>query len=122
MLKKVIVVYDDTAAADKLVKNITGPKSFGNTIFKRKTLKRRMTEILMTNNFILDVIDYKEEDNVEELAGALKDVPGNCCVMHLFSNFGIKSMESFHLLIEKAQFINTNIIVKLEEKTALVLL
>lgn len=121
MLKKVIVVYDDTVVADKLVKNITGPKSFGNTIFKRKTLKRRMTEVLMSNNFIVDVIEYREGDTIDQLTGALKDVPGNCCVMHLYSNYGIKNMESFNLLLEKAQFINTNILVKQQEKTIFVL-
>lgn len=121
MLKKVIVVYDDTVEADKLVKNITGPKTFGSTIFKRKTLKRRMTEVLMSNNFIVDIIDYKEGDSVEYLTGAFKDVPGHYSVMHLFSNYGIKNMENFNLLLEKAQFINNNIVVKQEEKTALVL-
>lgn len=121
MLKKVIVVYDDTVVADKLVKNITGPKSFGNTIFKRKTLKRRMAEVLMSNTFIVDVVDYRQEDSIEHLSGTLRDVPGNCCVMHLFSNYGIKDMESFHLLLEKAQFINTNIVVKQQEKIVLVL-
>ncbi|WP_099466985.1 hypothetical protein [Konateibacter massiliensis] len=121
MLKKVIVVYDDTVVADKLVKNITGPKSFGNTIFKRKTLKRRMTEMLLSNNFIVDVLDYKEGDKTEELAGALKDAPANCCVMHLYSNYGIKNMENFNLLLEKAQFINTNIVVKQQEKIILAL-
>lgn len=121
MLKKVIVVYDDTVEADKLVKNITGPKTFGSTIFKRKTLKRRMTEVLMSNNFIVDIIDYKEGDSVEYLTGAFKDVPVHYSVMHLFSNYGIKNMENFNLLLEKAQFINNNIVVKQEEKTALVL-
>lgn len=121
MLKKVIVVYDDTVVTDKLVKNITGPKSFGNTIYKRKTLKRRMTEILMANSFIVEVIDYQEQDTLEQLAGELKDVPGNCCVLHLYSNYGIKDMESFHLLLEKAQFINTNIVVKQQDKIILVL-
>ncbi|MFA9375947.1 MAG: hypothetical protein ACERKZ_04245 [Lachnotalea sp.] len=121
MLKKVIVVYDDTVEADKLVKNITGPKTFGNTIFKRKTLNRRMTEVLMSNNFIADIIEYKEGDSVEKLARALKDAPDNCAVMHLLSNYGIKKMDQFNLLLEKVQFINKNIIVKLEDKTALVL-
>jgi thiamine kinase-like enzyme len=121
MLKKVIVVYDDTIEADKLVKNITGPKTFGSTIFKRKTLKRRMSEVLMSNNFIVDMIDYKEEDNLEQLTGALKDVPANCCVMHMFANYGIKNMEQFNLLLEKIQFINKTILVKQEDKTALVL-
>lgn len=121
MLKKVIVVYDDSVVADKLVKNITGPKSFGNTIFKRKTLKRRMTEVLMSNNFIVDVVDYREEDSLDQLAGELKDVPGNCCVMHLYSNYGIKDMESFNLLLQKAQFINTNMVVKQQDKIILVL-
>lgn len=121
MLKKVIVVYDDTVEADKLVKNITGPKTFGSTIFKRKTLKRRMAEVLMSNSFIVDMIDYKENDSIENLASELKDAPDNCTVMHLFANYGIKNMEKFNLLLEKMQFINKNILVKQEEKTALVL-
>ncbi|PXV87288.1 choline/ethanolamine kinase [Lachnotalea glycerini] len=121
MLKRVMVVYDDTVVADKLVKNITGPKSFGSTIFKRKTLKVRMRDALMSNNFIFDFLDYEKGNSVEDLAGALKDVPANCAVMHLFSNYGIKDMEGFNLLLEKAQFINTNMMVMQQDKIMLVL-
>ncbi|OYP48737.1 hypothetical protein CG709_02950 [Lachnotalea glycerini] len=121
MVKRVMVVYDETDGADKLVKNITGPKSFGSTIFKRKTLKVRMRDALMSNNFIFDFLDYEKGNSVEDLAGALKDVPANCAVMHLFSNYGIKDMEGFNLLLEKAQFINTNMMVMQQDKIMLVL-
>lgn len=121
MLKKVIVVYDDTVVANNLVKNITGPKSYGNTIFKRKTLKQRMKEVLLSKNFIVNMIDYNNTDSTDYLTGALKDVPVNCCVMHLYSNYAIKDLSSFNLLLEKAQFINNNIIVKQQDKIMLVL-
>ena len=38
-MKKVIVIYDDSLKPNKEIRSIPGDKSYGDTIFKRVTLK-----------------------------------------------------------------------------------
>lgn len=111
MLKKIVIVYDDNVEAGKSVKTITGPKTFGNTIFKRKTLKRRMIDMLMENSFVKSVIEYDKGEEIEYLIRDVAKVESDCAILHLSSNYGIKNHENFRLLLEKAQFINNNIII-----------
>lgn len=116
MLKNVIVVYDDTVVVDKLIRNITGPKSFGSTIYKRKSLKIRIQEAIKGYEFINGFIDYQMGDSVKKLLYAIKEYSVNCGVIHLFSNFGIKDKENFGILVEKSRFINRNVAVLCEDK------
>ena len=41
-MKRIFVIYDDSKMPGKEIKTITGAKSYGETIFKRVTLKDRM--------------------------------------------------------------------------------
>lgn len=116
MLKNVIVVYDDTVVVDKLIRNITGPKSFGSTIYKRKSLKIRIQEAIKGYEFISGFIDYQMGDSVKKLLYAIKEYSVNCGVIHLFSNFGISDKEKFGILVEKSRFINRNVAVLCEDK------
>ena len=40
-MKKVTVIYDDSRKPDREIRVITGHKSFGDTIFKRQSLRQR---------------------------------------------------------------------------------
>ncbi len=112
MLKKIVVIYDDNVDAGKSVKTITGPKTFGNTIFKRKTLKRRMIDLLMENSFIKSVIEYDKGEELEDLLKDVRRVEPDYAIVHISSNFGIRNNDEFGILLEKAQFINKNMIVR----------
>ena len=43
-MKSIVVVYDDSLKPNREISTITGNKSYGDTIFKRITLKNRMKE------------------------------------------------------------------------------
>lgn len=121
MLKNVIVVYDDTVVVDKLVRNITGPKSFGSTIYKRKSLRLRTEEVIKTKLFIEEIIAFNMGDSIKKLNFSIKGYSNNYSVLHLFSNFGIKNEEQFKLILEKARFVNRNTVVFAGESPALVI-
>lgn len=117
VLKRVVIIYDDNVEAGKSVKNITGTKTFGNTIFKRKTLKRRMIDSLMENNFIKSVVEYEKGEDIQSLIRDVSKEEVECAVVHINSNFGIRNNEEFKILLEKAQFINKNMLIKDKEET-----
>ena len=54
-MKRVFVIYDDRKKPSQEICQITGGKSFGNTIFKRKTLKERMKEEIILSDSVKEV-------------------------------------------------------------------
>ena len=54
-MKRIFVIYDDSKMPGKEIKTITGAKSYGETIFKRVTLKDRMeAEIVKERPFVME--------------------------------------------------------------------
>ena len=41
-MKKAVIIYDDTRIPDRMIRDITGNKSFGDTIYKRMSLRERV--------------------------------------------------------------------------------
>ena len=87
-MKRVIVVYDDSFMPNKEIRTITGDKTYGETIFKRVTLKNRMKEetaknriasqkehsfyeansdYVIVNSGSLDDLKYKADKLIKEL-------------------------------------------------------
>ena len=70
-MKQIIVIYDDSIMPEHEVKSITGKKSFGDTIFKRVSLKRRMKEVIEKNPSVVTVLDYCKTEDYENIARPL---------------------------------------------------
>ena len=66
-MKKVIVIYDDSLKPNKEIRSITGDKSYGDTIFKRVTLKNRMREEIEKNKNVVSMYSISDEREHEKL-------------------------------------------------------
>ena len=62
-MKKIIVIYDDSMMPEAEIGTITGQKSYGDTIFKRVTLKNRMKEAMETQKAVVDFLVYRKESD-----------------------------------------------------------
>lgn len=99
MTRSVAVVYDDTRKPGREIAGITGNKSFGQTIYKRQTLRERVEEVFSS---IPGVSCFVEAGSREMTA--LKDTP----VMLYFSDFGIASIKDLETIVYKAGYAHEN--------------
>lgn len=124
-MKKIVVIYDDSLKPNKEIRSITGDKSYGETIFKRVTLKNRIKEELVGNKAVLEMLSLENTEGVEKLK---KDLimcapdAENTSVIYLYSNYGIGDKKEFCNLLTKACYINEQYVVSCEGKPATVLL
>lgn len=98
MNRIVTVVYDDTRKPGRDIAVITGNKSFGQTIYKRKTLRERVEEaFLEMKNVSFCIAGSKEMTS-------LKDTP----VILYYSDFGIADKKGLETIVYKAGFAHEN--------------
>ncbi|MBE5880976.1 MAG: hypothetical protein E7289_01505 [Lachnospiraceae bacterium] len=124
-MKKVIVVYDDSLKPNKEIRTITGDKSYGETIFKRVTLKNRIKEEVSKNKAVLTMLDFEEEKETDKLKADLisgADSYENTAVVYFYSNYGLADTGEFQGLLTKACYINDVFVAGNGEETAAVLL
>ncbi|MBR2275579.1 MAG: hypothetical protein IJ873_05880, partial [Lachnospiraceae bacterium] len=107
---RVTILYDDTRLTGAGIYEITGRKHFGETIFKRKSLRDRTLEMVSEFDFVSEAIVLKqdnktgviisEKDDGKDQTGL--DRGGNGPVFRLFSDFLIVDRKEVGILIEKA--------------------
>ncbi len=120
-MKKILVIYDDLQKPIKEIKAITGHKSFGDTIFKRVTLKMRMKEEILKNKNVKSVLFVQDEEDKEKLKQELincKTSEESTSVVYLYSNFGLADRDEFQTLLTKACYINDIFIAQANQKLA----
>lgn len=108
-MKKVIVVYDDSFMPNREIRTITGDKTYGETIFKRVTLKNRMRDEILKNKTVLDVLLVDSTKNIEKLKKDLISAslnPEQTSVVYLYSNYALADTKEFQTLLTKACYIN----------------
>ncbi len=122
-MKKVIVVYDDSLKPNKEIRSITGDKSYGNTIFKRVTLKNRMREEIEKNKNVISVYSIGDRQNAEKLKEELiNEKDGQAAVFYLYSNFGLADTMQFQTLLTKTAYVNECYTVYCGDRPAAVML
>ncbi len=104
-MKRVFVIYDDRKKPSQEICQITGGKSFGNTIFKRKTLKERMKEEIILSDSVKEVRLVESDREMSLLKEELERVETKTSVLVLPSNFGMKDRQAFGILMKKAGYI-----------------
>lgn len=104
-MKTVFVIYDDRKKPNQEICQITGGKSFGNTIFKRKTLKERMKEEIILSGFVKEVRQVESDRDLFLLKEELEKAETKTTLLVLPSNFGIRDREAFKILLKKASYI-----------------
>ena len=83
-MKKVIVIYDDSLKPNKEIRSITGDKSYGDTIFKRVTLKNRMREEIEKNKNVVSMYSISDERENEKLKEELTKMQEGRAVFSVF--------------------------------------
>ena len=121
MLKRIVFVYEDSKRPNSKVREITGDKTYGQTILKRKTLKQRIFEEVEDKSYIVRAESYTNREEAATVFAELATLPKDCAVVHMRSSFGISDKEKFQLLMEKAQFVQSVIQVQENHKTAVFL-
>lgn len=92
MTKQVLIVYDDTRIPNNKIKSITGGKSFGETIFKRQTLRDRMKEYFERIPEVCGFVDSQVVINT------------NAPIVCLYSDFVISDEEAILVIVRKALY------------------
>lgn len=119
MLKKIVFLYEDSERPNQKIREITGDKSFGETILKRKTLRSRVLEEVEGRKFLETALYYRNQAEWEEVLKRLKSLSKETAVVHMRSSFGIRNKEAFEILLEKAQFVQNTMKVVENGKIAL---
>lgn len=104
-MKQIYVVYDDSKMPGKEIRTITGDKSFGETIFKRVTLKDRMFAEIEKIKQVAAILTYKGKGDEAVVFDALP-LGEDVTVIHLYSNFGLADTADFTVLLKKAEYMN----------------
>ncbi len=118
-MKDIIIIYDDSGKPNQDIRCITGGKTFGDTIFKRITLKERMGRELSELPGVKRFMVVRSITGLENELSGLETELSRAVVIHLFSDFGLRDREALHILFEKAGFINENYIVESDGRPAL---
>lgn len=118
-MKDIIIIYDDSRKPNQEIRSITGEKTFGDTIFKRVTLKERMKQELLRFSHIRSFMTYQKAENFNNVSLSAVAAGNTCSVLHLFSDCGLRNREALKVLLEKAGFINENFVAMCDDKIAL---
>ena len=121
MLRKVVFLYEDSERPNQKIKEITGHKTFGETILKRKTFKMRVLEEVEGESFVAAAYSYSSKEEQSQILQQMKSLPKEFSVIHMRSSFGIRNRKAFKILLEKAQFVQQTMCVEENGKTALFL-
>lgn len=100
-MKKVIVVYDDSRRPGQEISEITGRKSYGNTIFKRRPLKE-WTRLKLSDDMVADYVQAGKDD---EMLGGLTD---EYSVFKVYSDQEITDINAVKVLLEKSIYAKEN--------------
>ena len=93
-MKKVCVIYDDTRKPNWDIRNITGKKGFGETIFKRLTLRERARQQIDKIDNVILFADANSD--------AINDIANDVAVILLYSDHIIRDEKGFAVLVEKS--------------------
>ena len=99
MIRNVSIVYDDSRKPGRDIAAITGNKSFGQTIYKRQTLRERVAEAFLAIPGVAGFYD----SNSNECANIK-----NTAVILIFSDFGVADTKELETIVYKAGYAHEN--------------
>ena len=115
-MKKVTVIYDDSRKPGREIRVITGHKSFGDTIFKRQSLRQRSRTMFLEYEIVNAFMESDEaNESGDEYSGS--DDP----VFKIYSDHEPVDMDALGVLLEKSLYVNENFSVFDGEKIAAVM-
>ena len=115
-MRKCIVIYDDSRKPDRDIRIITGHKSFGDTIFKRQSLRQRSKAMFLEYDTVRTFMGSDEALQLkDEYTGS--DDP----VFRIYSDHEPVDKEALGVLLEKSLYVNENFSVLDGERIAAVM-
>ncbi len=99
MTRSVAIVYDDTRKPGREIAVITGDKSFGQTIYKRQTLRDRVADVFLS---------FPEVSGFYEAGSKEMSEINNTPVILFFSDFGIADTRELETIVYKAGYAHEN--------------
>lgn len=111
MLNRIYVVYDNSLKPCYDIENIIGDKSFGEIIYKRRTLKDRYFEILNKYEFIKGILEINSLSILKKVFNQISEFPTGTKIVHLYAEYIIRDEDSFDTIIKKSQYIKENIMI-----------
>jgi len=118
-MKQIYVVYDDSVMPQDEVKNITGKKTFGETIFKRVSLRNRMKDVIVKNPSVVSFLEYHREEDFDSISRELRGAGKRSVIVHLYSNYALADTKAFEILLSKAEYMNENYVARCNHKPAM---
>ncbi|MBR3644651.1 MAG: hypothetical protein IKN57_14245 [Parasporobacterium sp.] len=94
-MRKTALIYDDSRIPDREIREITGNKRFGETIFKRRSLRQRAWETVRNlpgSPAFFDPDEVTAENTADR------------ALVKLYSNMVIRDPEAFAVILEKAAY------------------
>lgn len=99
MIRDVVIIYDDSRKPGREIAGITGNKSFGQTIYKRQTLRERVARVFSSMPQVAGFYDAgsKEIINIK-----------NTAVILYYSDFGAAKTKEIETIVYKAGYAHEN--------------
>ena len=94
-MKKAVIIYDDTRIPDRMIRDITGNKSFGDTIYKRMSLRERAGSCAKMQAACCGFFD---------LGDKIGDDFAQCAFLKLYADMVIRDEKAFSILMEKSLY------------------
>ena len=113
-MKKVIVVYDDSRRPGAEISAVTGKKSYGNTIFKRRSLKE-WTKLKLSSDMVKEFIEAPGD------TGKLAGMADECSVFKVYSDQEITDVDAVKVLLEKSLYAKENYTIISNDRPAAVI-
>ncbi len=98
-MRKVIIYYDDSRIPSLEIRTITGGVSYGNTIFKRVSLKERARKLFLAQELVKSFV-CDDEAAIEEVIEKNRD----CSVVRVFSDFQVTDTRKLGVILEKSLY------------------
>lgn len=114
-MKKVIIIYDDSRKPGPEISAITGKKSYGNTIFKRRSLME-WSRLKLPDDIVEKFIAVS--GNIKEESAGISD---KCSVFKLYSDQQITDEAAVKVLLEKSTYAKENYTVYCNGRAAAVI-
>ena len=118
-MDKLMCVYDDVEKPKWEIQNIVGNKAFGDIIFKKKSLNCRYKEHLEMLSLSQPIFHLSDRSHIIALIQQLEGIPENTKIIHAYSNYVVRDLPAFQVLLQKAGYIQNNILVTSDGASAL---
>ena len=119
-MRNILFVYDNIMKPNKKIKTIIGNKSYSDIILKRRKLYEKYENILIKEKYVKDIVVLNNTDDLKSFKQSVQNIK-DLNIVHIFSNYLFKDEKNFKMILNKACYINENILIKSLKKIVMVM-